>query len=108
MHRRTLIILFSFLLVTVVSGLDCFTGRSGYGLLYTQCNPDVYHCAKITTIDPVHGLVADKGCDTENFCSTNFRLFTRVVRTIVTTKWKYAVVRQIFAMDRRPTSAVGC
>ncbi|KAL3985144.1 putative integral membrane protein [Acanthocheilonema viteae] len=70
MNCPILIVFTNFLLITLINGLDCFTGRLGYGLMYTQCSPNINYCAKVTTIDLEYGLIIDKGCDVENLCST--------------------------------------
>ncbi|VIO97740.1 Uncharacterized protein BM_BM17723 [Brugia malayi] len=54
----------------LVNSLDCLTGRLNFGLMYTQCSANVNYCAKMATIDPVQGLIIEKGCDAENFCAT--------------------------------------
>uniref|UniRef100_A0A915PPZ6 Uncharacterized protein n=1 Tax=Setaria digitata TaxID=48799 RepID=A0A915PPZ6_9BILA len=68
MYGLTLAALTVLLPIGLVKSLDCLTGRTGFGLIYTKCNPGINYCAKGTAVDPVYGHVIDKGCDTENFC----------------------------------------
>ncbi|VDK83643.1 unnamed protein product, partial [Onchocerca ochengi] len=68
MSYPTLVIVITLLQVALVENLDCFTGRLGFGLMFTECSPNISYCVKVTNIDPEYVHVIDKGCDMENFC----------------------------------------